>query len=170
MARLAAVAALAGCAAVLAGCGSVRTEPVPDADRPAATAAPGPGDAGAALPSALPSPTDDAASDGAALEAARTAVTAFARPRLDPATWWAGLAPLLSPSAAVAFEGTDPAEVPASAVTGPPRAAADDTAYLATVLVPTDTGDLAVLLVREGAGAPWLVERITPVGPAPSAP
>ncbi len=89
-------------------------------------------------------------------------MVAFARPDLDAEQWWAELSPLLSPAATVAYEGTDPQMVPPRAVTGPPRSAQSPSPYLATVIVPTDAGEYAVLLVREGGGAPWLVERITP--------
>jgi hypothetical protein len=90
-------------------------------------------------------------------------MTAFARADLDAGTWWAEFSPFLSPSATVAYEGTDPELVPVSAVTGAPLPTPAVSPYLATVRVPTDAGQYAVLLVREGAGAPWLVERITPV-------
>ncbi|MGY1638774.1 hypothetical protein ACI78V_19170 [Geodermatophilus sp. SYSU D00742] len=155
-----AVAALAT-ALLLTGCGGA-----PAGDEPRTEASPeptAPGDADADLPAPLPSPVDDDVSRTAALDAATTALTAFARPTVDPARWWTELQPLLSPAAAAAYEGTDPAAVPASAVTGPPRATPAVSGYLATVLVPTDAGEYAVLLVREGDGAPWLVERITPV-------
>ncbi len=167
--RRAGALALAGALTlVLGGCGRGGDAAVP-APEPAATEpseATGHGDADADLPVALPSPVDDDAGRQAAEQAATAAVTAFARPDLDAATWWAELEPLLSAGAAVAYEGTDPAEVPATAVTGPARSAPSDSSFLATVLVPTDGGDHAVLLAREGAGAPWLVERITPVVPS----
>ena len=118
---------------------------------------------GGSLPTPLPPPTHDAGSSDAALAQATAAVTAFARPGLDAQTWWAELAPLLSPAALEAYAGTDPAEVPASAVTGPAWPGESASNYLATVFVPTTAGDYAVLLVREGGGAPWLVERISQV-------
>lgn len=107
-------------------------------------------------------PTWDEASRTGALEVAGQTMRAFARPSLDEATWWDQLRPLLTPAAAIAYEGTDPANVPASAVTGAPVLVDDTSAYLARVEVPTDAGTYAVLLVREGAGQPWLAERITP--------
>jgi hypothetical protein len=165
---LAAVTALAA-ALALAGCSSAPSaaEPQPQAT-PEPTVAPG--DADAQLPPAPPSPADDNAARTAALDAATAALTAFARPALDPAQWWTELQPLLSPAAAAAYEGTDPAAVPASAVTGPPQPTPAVSGFLATVLVPTDAGEYAVLLVREGDGAPWLVERITPVESAGTSP
>jgi hypothetical protein len=121
------------------------------------------------FPTPLPHPTDDAASADSALALGSAAVTAFARPDVAPAPWWAELVPLLSPAAVLAYEGTDPVEVPAHRVTGPAWPGVSPSSFLATVFVPTDAGDYAVLLVREGAGAPWLVERITLV-PADHAP
>jgi hypothetical protein len=132
------------------------------ADTPAAaTPAPPPGDVDAELPTPPPAATDDPASEQAALDAGAAAVTAFARPELTPEQWWAELQPLLSPAATEAYAGTDPAEVPAGTVTGPPWRGESDSSYLALTFVPTDAGDYAVLLVRDGGGAPWLVERIT---------
>ncbi|MGY1592913.1 hypothetical protein ACI79D_13110 [Geodermatophilus sp. SYSU D00708] len=167
--RLAAAAAL-GAALVLGGCAAPTEQAQPEPTTQSAAPAPEPGDADAALPAPPPQPTEDDASQQAALDAATAAVTAFARPALEPGQWWAELAPLLSPAAAVAYEGTDPQAVPATAVTGPPRPTPSVSAYLSTVLVPTDAGEYAVLLVREGDGSPWLVERFTPVDAAdPSA-
>jgi hypothetical protein len=132
------------------------------ADSPSATAAaPLPGHAGEALPTPPPAPADDAASDQAALAVGVAAVTAFARPELPAEQWWSELRPLLSPAALEAYVGTDPAEVPAHAVTGSPWRGDSASSYLAMTFVPTDAGDYAVLLVRDGGGAPWLVERIT---------
>jgi hypothetical protein len=157
------VAVLAVLLAVLTAC---TTAPAAsrDADAAPSTSAELPGhvDTGS-LPTPLPPPTSDAESDSSAVAQATAAVTAFARPALDAETWWAELTPLLSPAALEAYAGTDPAEVPASEVTGegwPGESASD---YLATVFVPTDAGEYAVLLVREGGGAPWLVERISQV-------
>lgn len=162
MATLALVALLAP-----AGCSS---EPEPERAagvRPPATAttAPGPGDHGGSLPPPPPQPTDDAASARAALDVGTAAVTAFARPDLPPDRWWAQLRPLLTPAALEAYAGTDPAEVPARAVTGPAWSGESASPYLALTFVPTDAGEYAVLLVRDGGGAPWLVERITQVAP-----
>ncbi len=148
---------------LLGGCAS---EPRDAGPADAATAAPTPpvsGHGAEPLPAPLPQPTDDAPSRDAALARGTAAVTAFARPQLDPGQWWAELSPLLSPAAAEAYAGTDPVEVPAREVTGPARTGDSPSAFLATVFVPTDAGEYAVLLVREGGGAPWLVERITQV-------
>ncbi len=127
-----------------------------------------PGNDHDALPAPLPHPTDDASAQDAALALGSEAVTAFARPDVSPAEWWAELSPMLSPAATQAYAGTDPVEVPARAVTGPARTGVSPSAYLATVFVPTDAGEYAVLMVREGGGAPWLVERISQVPADPT--
>lgn len=114
------------------------------------------------LPTAQPYPTWDDAARGDALETARAAMTAFARPGVGRATWWADLGPLLSPAAATAYVGVDPANVPARAVTGDATLTEESSTYLAPVAVPTDVGAYLVLLSRQGQGSLWLVERITP--------
>ena len=158
--RLAALLLLASLLALQA----CSTEPIGSAAEPFSTpttTSPSAGDAGASLPPPPPAATDDATSDQAALAAGAAAVTAFARPDVSAEEWWAELQPLLSPTAVEAYAGTDPAEVPARAVIGPPWQGESDSPYLALTFVPTDVGDYAVLLVRDGGGAPWLVERIT---------
>lgn len=129
--------------------------------RPEATATTVPAASDRALPPPPPHPTDDAASAQAALDTGIAAVAAFARPHLPADLWWAQLAPLLTPAAAGAYAGTDPAQVPARAIVGPAWGGESPSPFLATTFVPTDAGDYAVLLVRDGGGAPWLVERIT---------
>lgn len=113
-----------------------------------------------ASPPALP--VADAASDAAAVVAAEAAMRRFARRAVDAETWSRELLSLLTPAAQAAYSGTDPANVPASAVTGPGMLAASTSAFLARVSVPTDAGAYLVLLVRTGSAAPWLVERLTP--------
>ncbi len=119
-------------------------------------------DQDAELPAPEAVPTWDAPSRLSAVGQARTALAAFARPQLPRATWWSLLAPLLTPTAQAAYQGTDPAQVPVRAVTGPGRLVDETSAYLARVELPTDVGPYLVLLVRDGQGAPWLVERLTP--------
>ncbi len=160
---------------VVAASGCTGGSEVPGSGAPAPTAAPPPeaGHRTGTFPAPLPHPTDDAASGQSALALGTTAVTAFARPDVGPERWWAELLPLLTPAAALAYEGTDPAEVPAHRVLGPAWPGVSPSSFLATVFVPTDAGDYAVLMVREGGGAPWLVERITLVPPGytpPAAP
>jgi hypothetical protein len=114
--------------------------------------------------SPLSYPTDDVASTQAALDAGTAVMTAFAQPDQSADAWWAGLSPLLTPTAATAYSGTDPAEIPASTVTGPAWLGETPSSFLATVFVPTDAGNYVVMLVRDDGAAPWLAERITQAG------
>ncbi|WP_298461189.1 hypothetical protein [uncultured Cellulomonas sp.] len=113
-------------------------------------------------PQPLPSPTPGATSDAAAVEVATAAMTAFARRELPEADWWAGLSPHLSNAARDAYSATDPANVPASAVTGAAAVLPSESGYLATIAVPTDAGVYEVLLSRPGQFAPWAVEQMLP--------
>lgn len=161
---LAVVIGLAG--ALVCGCsdGAVPDATTATAATPA-TAAPatvdGPNDVEMSAQPAPVLPTQDAASSAAAVDLAQRAMTAFARPTLNADTWFADLAPLLTPSARAAYTGTDPAEVPTRAVTGPGRAAESPSAFLADIVVPTDVGNYRLLLSRESGDADWLVETIT---------
>lgn len=114
------------------------------------------------LPEPLPSPTWDESARTDATAAATAVMEVFADPGADPGDWWVALSPLLAPTAAAAYANTDPANVPASEITGPARQVEESSAYLAPVEVPTDVGTYLVLLSREGQGSPWLAEKITP--------
>ncbi|MGF1661008.1 MAG: hypothetical protein ACFCVG_00805 [Kineosporiaceae bacterium] len=96
---------------------------------------------------------------------AASAMAAFTNSDIDPRTWWEELAAWLTPTAQVAYAGTDPSRVPASAVTGTPACSETASPYLASVEVPTDAGLYTVLLVRDGASTEWHVERLTPPNP-----
>ena len=109
-----------------------------------------------------PVPSWDAASKDAAVAAGQAVMTAFARPTVDYATWWAGLEPLLTPQAAQDYSWVDPANVPVSAVTGSGSLVDDTSAWVATVSVPTNVGTYTVVLARVDAASPWLATRITP--------
>ena len=142
------------------------TSDAAEANSPAPSVAEGPNDADESPQPTPVAATQDATSSAAAVDLAQRAMTAFARPTVGVDTWFNDLAPLLTPEARSAYYGTDPAEVPAHAVTGPARAetspSAYSSAYLAHVTVPTDAGDYRVLLSREGGDAGWLVETLTP--------
>lgn len=121
----------------------------------------GPNDAGMSPQPAPAMPAQDATSSTAAVDLAQRAMTAFARPTLDAATWSTELAPFLTPTARSAYVATDPAEVPPTTVTGPGRGEDSPSAFLAYVTVPTDVGDYRLLLSRESGDTGWLVETIT---------
>lgn len=107
-------------------------------------------------------PEWDEASRQAVVDAAVTAMTAFARPGLAFDAWWEDIEPLLTPEAARDYAYVDPVNIPAAAVTGPAVIVDDTSAYLAHVEVPTDVGAYTLILSREDARAPWLVSRFTP--------
>jgi hypothetical protein len=75
--------------------------------------------------------------------------------------WWADLSQYLGDDAREAYAYTDPANVPASEVTGWSLLSSvqDD---MLTVLVPTDFGSYSVELVREQSGGPWVIYRLRP--------
>ena len=149
---------VAAAATLLVGCSAPEAPPGPSS----AALPTGPNDVEADLPPAAPSPTDDAASRAAAEVAATATMTSFVQVQLGPAQWLDELSGHLTAAAREAYVGTDPLEVPARQLTGPARYAGSTSAYLATVTVPTNVGDYQLLLVREGQGAPWLVETLTP--------
>lgn len=107
-------------------------------------------------------PEWDAQSREAVTRTAEKAMTAFARPGMAADQWWDELEPLLSSAAQLDYSYTDPANVPASAVTGPGTLVDDSSAYLGYVEVPTDAGTYTVVLSRLDGAAPWLVERLAP--------
>lgn len=107
-------------------------------------------------------PRWDDRSRAAVVDAATTAMRAFARPDVDDVAWWDDLEPLLSAQAQLDYAYTDPANVPARAVTGDATLVDDTSAYVGRVTVPTDVGAYTVVLSRRDGAAPWLVERITP--------
>lgn len=111
---------------------------------------------------ARPVPTWDEQSRAAAVEAAQAAMNAFARPSLDYTTWWAELSPLLTQQAQQDYSYVDPANVPATAVTGPGTVVDETSAYVASVEVPTDVGTYTLVLTRADAASPWLASRFTP--------
>ena len=111
-------------------------------------------------PRAVPEWDED--SRAAAVAAGEAVMRAFARPDLAHDSWWAQVEPLLSSEAQMDYAYVDPANIPASQVTGGPSLAEDTSPYIAHVQVPTDVGTYTVLLSRKDATAAWLAERITP--------
>lgn len=93
---------------------------------------------------------------------------AFARPPAGtpPQRWWATVKPLLTDQAQLDYDGTDPATVPYTAVTGPPTPSPTPldeghTALAALVDVPTTAGTYRVALTAHGTGG-WRVSRASP--------
>lgn len=109
-----------------------------------------------------PLPTWDDTSRAAVVQAASTTMAAFAQPGVDHDTWWAGLREHITPESAPDLVLVDPANIPASRVTGDGRITADTSAAVASVVVPTDSGDWTLVMVRASGADPWLADRITP--------
>ena len=169
-------------ALLLAGCSG--------AQDPAAPEAPQDSTGGVESPSPAPMPTDDQgdaldpsglvdedtgetiepqevpqwdeASRSSVIDAADTALRAFARPGLDHETWWAELQPLLTQQAAEDYAYVDPANIPASEVTGAGELVDETSAYVGVVEAPTDVGPYTVILNRKSGADEWMVSRITP--------
>lgn len=112
-----------------------------------------------------PVPTWDGESRQSAVSAAETVMAAYARPDLSFEQWWAGLQPLLDQKATQDYAFIDPARIAATGVTGPAVITNDDSAYVATVAVPTTAGTYSVVMSRADATSPWLTSRfILPEG------
>ncbi len=159
---IAAVAIAAITVAMLAGCiQNPDPSPAPTRTLPTglpSTAPTAPVDAG----EVTPAPEADEDSQSAALNAATKALQTFAQPQLSADKWWAQMLPLLSQQGAVAYEGTDPAQIPVHQVTGTGNVLEGSTEVSLIVQLPTDAGPYNITLTRPGADAPWLAERIRP--------
>ena len=97
-----------------------------------------------------------------AIAAATKVMQTFAQPQLSADKWWAQLLPLLSQQGGVAYEGTDPSQIPVHQVTGAGTVLPDSTEVSLIVQLPTDAGLYNVTLTRPDAAAPWLADRIRP--------
>lgn len=96
------------------------------------------------------------------VDTAEEALRAFAQPHLSEEEWWAGIEPYFTDEAAGDYAWVDPANIPASEVTGPGELVDDTSAYVGYVQVPTDAGTYTLILNRRTGDAPWAVTRITP--------
>ncbi|WP_052720125.1 hypothetical protein [Actinoplanes rectilineatus] len=95
----------------------------------------------------------------AALLAAVTYIRLWARPTLDRNAWYTGMQPMVTPAYAQLLADTDPAQVPAHAVTGSPRAVSANTAVVVAD-VPTDAGLIRVTIASTGGR--WLIDHARP--------
>lgn len=94
-------------------------------------------------------------------------MTSFANHNRSYEEWWAELSPMLTNDALLAYEGTNPARVRPSQVTGPGVVASAPNFNQMSVLVPTDIGQYTIELIRQGDGhgngtPSWFVDRLTP--------
>jgi hypothetical protein len=105
----------------------------------------------------------DQASKDRAVGVAEKAMADFARPAVEERQWANDLANWLTPQATADYSAVDPANIPASKVTGPATLSVDDAnGYGVMAAVPTDAGTYTVQLLRTGKDAPWKVNRLTP--------
>ncbi|MFJ4264348.1 hypothetical protein ACIPYU_18055 [Paenarthrobacter nicotinovorans] len=105
----------------------------------------------------------DQASKDQAVEVAQKAMADFARPSVGDQQWANDLARWLTPQATADYSAVDPANIPASRVTGPATLAVDEAnGYGVTATVPTNAGIYTLQLLRTGKDAPWKVNRLTP--------
>ena len=110
--------------------------------------------------------TWDQASRDKAVEVAEKAMADFARPAAEEKQWANDLARWLTPQATADYSAVDPANVPATRVTGPATLSVDETnGYGVTALVPTNAGTYTLQLLRTGSQAQWKVNRLTPPTP-----
>ena len=112
---------------------------------------------GAMITSQSAAPGATAVGDGAPAAAVRF-VTAWARPDATSQVWLASLRPLTTAGFQLTLKTSDPGRVPASRVTGSPRARASSSGQL--VSVPTDAGAVVVSVVRDGEA--WKVADVAP--------
>jgi len=159
-ARQTPIALLLAATLVVSGC----SRTTPDAPPPATiTSTPNPA-AEEADHDDGPGPAVSVSPPPAALDAASAYVRAWARPQLDRDTWYAGTRHLAAPAYAQLLADTDPANVPAQAVTGPARAVSSTTAVVVAD-VPTDAGTVRVRLTP--IDGRWLVATCAPAQETP---
>lgn len=105
----------------------------------------------------------DEASKKTAVEVAEQAMSHFARPGTEATQWANDLARWLTPQATADYSAVDPANIPATRVTGTGRLTVDEAnGYGTTAAVPTDAGTYTVQLLRTAKDSPWKVNRLTP--------
>lgn len=108
------------------------------------------------------SPTWDADSRTSATAVAARGMRLYVRRNVTADRWWSDLEPLLTPTAAQAYDGTDPTSGAPIKVTGKPSLVEGGSAHLARVHISTNQGTYMVLLSRDEAADGWLIERFTP--------
>ena len=108
----------------------------------------------------------DQASKDEAVKVAQAAMTDFARPKVEEKQWANDLASWLTPQATADYSSVDPANIPASSVTGPATLTVDEANGFGVIAaVPTNAGTYTLQLLRSGKDAPWKVNRLTPPSP-----
>ena len=122
----------------------------------------GPQAPGGTIPANIGITWDQASKDEAA-DVAENAMTDFARPTMEDKQWANDLARWLTPQATADYSAVDPANIPASRVTGTATLDVDEAnGFGVMAAVPTNAGTYTVQLLRTGKDAPWKVNRLTP--------
>lgn len=99
----------------------------------------------------------------AAGRVAAAAMADYARPKEQRTRWANDFARWLTPQAVADYSTVDPANIPASRVTGTVTLTVDESnGYGATATVPTNAGPYTVQLLRTSKDSPWKVNRLTP--------
>jgi hypothetical protein len=162
---LTALTALLVCTACAPVSSTTSAEPSPSASAatPATLSAGGkPQAPGGTAPATLGIAWDEA-SKTAALDTATKAMTLYARPTVTDKVWIQELGQLLTPQATADYQYVDPANIPATRITGPGQLNIDENnGFGCHVVFPTDAGTYDVQLLRTGADKPWQVNRFTP--------
>ncbi|QOT19803.1 hypothetical protein [Paenarthrobacter sp. YJN-5] len=105
----------------------------------------------------------DDASKTAALETATKAMTLYARPTVTDKVWIQELGQLLTPQAASDYQYVDPANIPATRITGTGQLKIDENnGFGCHVVFGTNAGNYDIQLLRTAADKPWQVNRFTP--------
>lgn len=113
------------------------------------------------------STTPTEVSAGSPVAVATAFVNAWSTTTQGDASWLAGMKPWGTPSLLSSLTGTDPAQVPATRVTGD-AALKSIKGATATVSVPTDGGRIAVDLVNQSGT--WKANTLAPDDAPPGAP
>lgn len=111
-------------------------------------------------------PDADAVGRGSPVQVATAFVTAWASTAAGDQAWLAGMKPFATSKLTASMTGTDPAQVPATTVTGDARLTLMK-GRAAAVSVPTDGGRIAVGLVQQ-AGT-WKADTLAPDDAPPGA-
>ena len=135
--------------------------PSPDTATPPTT-----GPASSLTPPTSAAPTATPAKDSP-VRVATLFVTAWTKTGNGDQAWMAGMKPWATDKLIASMSGTDPAQVPATKVTGD-AALTRTQAGAATVSVPTDGGRIAVQLLQQGGT--WKANTLAPDDAPPGAP
>lgn len=163
------LALIAVAALLCAGCAPAsNTAPAPTQTTPTPSAPvslsvdSGPQAPGGTVPATIGIAWDQTSKDQA-VDVAQKAMADFARPSVGDQQWANDLARWLTPQATADYSAVDPANIPASRVTGPATLAVDEAnGYGVTAAVPTNARTYTLQLLRTSKDAPWKVNRFTP--------